>query len=482
MDPEFRYPFKHKPFQHQLDCLLKSWSAPSFALFCEMGTGKTKILIDNIAMLYDKGEINGALILAPKGVYRNWVKELSEHMPTHVDYKTAVWSPNLTQLKVTELVQILKPGEHLKILLMNIEALSTDKGISMAEKFLAKNRTFMAIDESTAIKSYNSIRTKWAVKLGKRAKYRRIATGSPVTNGPLDLFSQCEFLDPKLLGFFSFFTFKNYYCEMWKRPRGDGKFFDEIIGFRHMGELAKDLSKFSYRVRKEDCLDLPPKVYIKREVELTPEQKRAYDSMLKHNLAIIDGNLSSVTIALTQLMRLMQICSGHLKMDDGQMSEFGTRKLDELMQCIDETDGKVIIWAHFTHDILAICKELEKKYGKGSVAAYHGATSDDRRPEIVRDFQDPNGKLRFFVGQQSTGGYGITLTAASTVIYYSNNYALEQRLQSEDRAHRIGQNKSVTYVDIVTTGTVEEKVREALIEKLDIANIILKEEGRAWLR
>lgn len=483
MDTEFRYPFKHKPYKHQLDCLLASWKEKNFALFLEMGTGKTKILIDNIAMLYDKGEVDGAFILAPKGVYRNWIKEITEHMPAHVDYQLALWSPNLTAAKTRELVQVLKPGDDLKILVMNIEAMSTDKGINMAEKFVKAKRCFMAVDESTTIKTYNSIRTKWVVKTGLYAKYKRIATGSPITNGPLDLFSQCEFLDPKLLGFFSYFTFKNYYCEMWKRPipGKPGKFFDEIVDFRHMGELAQDLSKFSYRIRKDECLDLPEKVYLRREVELTDEQKRHYKSLVKHNLTMIDGNLVTTTIALTQLMRLLQVCSGHIRDDNGQFHEFPSRKLDELMDTLEETSGKVIIWAQFTNDVLRIREAIEAKYGKNTVAVYHGATPDAERPKIVEAFQDHSNPLRFFVGQPSSGGYGITLTAAETVIYYSNGYDLEKRLQSEDRAHRIGQTKSVTYIDLVAAGTVEEKVIQALREKIAIANVILQEGARPWL-
>jgi SNF2 family DNA or RNA helicase len=234
-------------------------------------------------------------------------------------------------------------------------------------------------------------------------------------------------------------------------------------------------------VKKEECLDLPDKVYIRREVELTDEQVRAYNQMKSVALATIDGGLVSTVNALTQIMRLHQITCGHVKLDDGTVVSLPNKRIDELLATLEETDGKVIIWATYRHDIEDIKFHLQTAYGMTSVATYYGETTSDERERIVNDFQDPNSELRFFVGNPSTGGYGLTLTAASTVIYYSNSFDLEKRLQSEDRAHRIGQTKNVTYVDLIAPNTVDEKIVKALRDKIDIATQVLGEDLKEWL-
>jgi len=184
---------------------------------------------------------------------------------------------------------------------------------------------------------------------------------------------------------------------------------------------------------------------------------------------------------LTQLLRMQQVCSGFVRLDDGRIEEFSGNKLNELMEAMEEIDGKVIIWANFTHDILTIEKALAKEYGPESVRTYYGATGVEDRQQMVRDFQDMNHPLRFFIGQPRTGGYGLTLTAATTIVYYSNGYDLEVRLQSEDRAHRIGQKNNVTYIDIVTENTVDEKILRALRSKINIATEVLAESYKEWL-
>jgi len=257
--------------------------------------------------------------------------------------------------------------------------------------------------------------------------------------------------------------------------------FNQIVGYQNLSELNGIIEPFSFRVRKEDCLDLPDKVYTKRTVELTPEQRVAYDTMKAAALAIIEGSVVSAPTVSTQILRLQQVCSGFVNMDDGTTKQVPTNKLPELMDALEEIDGKVIIWANFTHDILAIQAELAKVYGQDSVATFYGDTKSEERQLIVERFQDKNNPLRFFVGQPRTGGYGLTLTEAKTVIYYSNGYDLEVRLQSEDRAHRIGQTNKVTYIDIVAEGTIDEKVLQALRGKIDIATTILAEDYKTWL-
>ena len=189
------YKFKTKPYAHQIKALEKSVDKKNYAYFMEMGTGKSKVLVDNMSMLYDKGKINGALIIAPKGVYNNWfTQEIPIHLASHIQPKMVLWTASTSKAKDKEYQSLFATGYDLHILIMNVEALSTDKGRLFAGKFLRAHRAIMAIDESTTIKTPTAKRTKAIVALGKEAYYKRILTGSPVTKSPLDLFSQCAFL------------------------------------------------------------------------------------------------------------------------------------------------------------------------------------------------------------------------------------------------------------------------------------------------
>ena len=476
-----KYKFKMPPYEHQLTALRKGWNLDEFAYFMDMGTGKSKVLIDNFSVLYDKGHIGGVLIIAPKGVYRNWSSnEIPTHMPEHVLADICIWQPNHTQKFLTTWKKLFEDNYNLKIFLMNIEAFSTRKGVEVAEKFLLAHSTLMAIDESTTIKSKNAKRTKSIVKLGKMAKYRRIMTGSPITKSPMDLYTQCEFLNPELLGHKSFYSFQYEYAIIKRRNLGSYSF-NQIVGYKNLKELNGLLDNFSYRVRKQDCLDLPDKVYTKRVVELTSEQARMYSDLKKIALGICEEGTVTPTTILTQLLRLQQVCSGHVKLDDGTIKTFSSAKIKELEAVVEEINGKAIIWANFTHDIESIVELLTNMYGEDSVVSYYGATSTDQRDYAMSSFQNPDSPVRFFVGQPRTGGYGLTLTQASTVIYYSNSYDLEVRLQSEDRAHRIGQVNKVTYIDIIAEKTVDEKVLQALRSKIDIASVVLQENVTDWI-
>ena len=476
-----KYKFKTKPYGHQITALEKSWDKEEYGYFMEMGTGKSKVLVDNIAMLYDKGKINAALIIAPKGVYRNWFSgEIPNHLPRHIDHKTVIWTATTSKAKDKEYQQLFKIDYDLHILIMNVEAFSTKKGLEFATKFLNCHKTIMAIDESTTIKTPTAKRTKAILTLGKLAKYRRILTGSPVTKSPLDLYTQCNFLHEELLGFNSYYTFRNRYATMIDRNFG-GRRVQIVGGYKRLDELSDSLKKFSYRVLKEDCLDLPEKVYIQREVELSDEQRQIYSTMKSAALAQLKGKMATAPHVLTQLMRLHQITCGHLKNDDDTITEIKNNRMSELLDVLDEVEGKVIIWANYVYDIKQIVKAISKKYGEDSIVQYYGAIPADVRQKNIEKFQDPKSDSRFFVGNPQTGGYGITLTAANNVIYYSNGYDLEKRLQSEDRAHRIGQKKSVTYVDFITPKTIDEKIVKALRKKMNIATEIMGEDLREWI-
>jgi len=475
------YKFKTKPYAHQITALEKSWNKEVFAYFMEMGTGKSKVLIDNISMLYDKGKINGALIIAPKGVYQNWYDtEIPVHMADHIEKDVVLWKAMINQKQQTELNKLFKSSEKLHILVMNVEAFSTKKGLDFAAKFMSCHNTLMAIDESTTIKNPEAKRTKNIVALGKYAKYRRILTGSPVTKSPLDLYKQCEFLDEYLLDYGSYYAFRTRYAIMRSANFG-GRSVQVVVGYRNLGELSQKLEPFSYRCLKEDCLDLPDYVYTKRVIQLSPEQKKLYQQMKILALAELDGKQMTTQSAMVQLMRLHQITCGHFTSDDGTIKEIKNERLDALVDILSEIENKAVIWAHYRHDISAIINAVEKNFGADSYVTYYGDTSNEDRQKAIKEIQDPNSPVRFIIGTPQTGGYGITLTGANTMIYYANGYDYEKRIQSEARINRAGQTRKMTYIDIIAEDTVDEKIVKALKNKMNIASKITGDELKDWI-
>ena len=476
------YIFKTKPYEHQFKALKKSWNKEFYGLFMEMGTGKSKVLIDEIASLYLRGKITAALIIAPKGVYRNWERgELPTHMPDQVPTLVAAWKApsEMSKKDKEDLKNILIPNGKLRILLMNVEAFSSTKGTKYAAQFLHKSSALMAVDESTTIKTPSASRTKNVLRVGKLAQYRRIMTGSPVTKNPLDIFSQLEFLSPTILKQ-NYWAFRSRYAIMRNVNFGP-RSTQLVVGFQRLPELNKVVEQHSYRVLKEDCLDLPDKVYEKRFVSLTPEQVKAYEEMRRFNMTELEGEVMTSLSSLTALIRLHQISCGHVTLDSGETKALKSNRMNELLNVLDEVEGKVIIWASYRFDLKHIEEILKNKFGEESTASYFGDTKDKDRQDIVERFQDKNSKLKYFVGNPSTGGYGLTLTAAHTVIYYSNTYDLEKRMQSEDRAHRIGQVNKVTYIDLISEGTIDEKIVQSLRSKIDIASAVMGEDVKEWL-
>ena len=472
------YKYKSKPFAHQKKALEMSWDKEVFAYFMEMGTGKSKVLIDNIAMLYNAGKINGALIVAPKGVYKNWFdQEIPNHMPDYIPKKIGLWrtNPNAVDLK-----PMFSTGAELHILLMNVEAFSTKKGLQFAHKFLSSHNCLMGVDESTTIKNPAAKRTKNILSLRTLAKYRRILTGSPVTKSPLDLFSQCNFLDPWLLDQSSYYSFRTRYA-ICRKIQVNGRQVEIVVGYRNLGELSDKIKPFSDRVLKDDCLDLPEKTYLKRTIDLSDEQRKVYNQMKKEAIAVLNGKMVSTATVITQLMRLHQITCGHFTANDGTVQEIKNNRIPQLMDILEEVEGKAVIWAHYRYDIEKIVEAISKKYGPNSVVTYYGDTTTDERAVAIKKIQDPESPVRFIVGTPQTGGYGITLTGASTMIYYSNGYDLEKRQQSEARIDRIGQEKPMTYIDIMAEDTVDTKIVKSLRQKVNIATEIMGEELKQWI-
>ena len=476
------YNFKTSPYKHQLDALERSWDKEYFAYFMEMGTGKSKVLIDNAAMLYNQGKINGLLLIAPKGVYKNWYEDqIPVHLPDYINKKVVLWkSSDKTHEQVKKLNTLFQTGTDFHVLIMNVEAFSYDFGKEFARRFLDSHNAMMAIDESTTIKTPTSNRTKNILKLRTLAKYRRILTGSPVTNSPLDLFSQCQFLGSWLLNTDSYYDFRSRYAEMRTINLGSHST-NIVVGYRNLGELSKLIEPFSMRVLKDDCLDLPEKTFMKRQITMTPQQEKLYKAMKKYAMAQLEGKALTTNNVMVQLMRLHQILCGHFTADDGTIQDIPNHRVTELMEILSEVEGKVVIWSHYQRDIETIIKAIRKKYGRDDVVVdYYGKTTMEDRQDNIKKFQEDD-NCRFFVGTTQTGGYGITLTAASTMVYYSNGYDLEKRLQSEARIDRIGQKYPMTYIDIVTEDTIDTKVVKALRKKLNIASDIMGEELKEWI-
>lgn len=470
-----KYQFATKPYAHQVDALAHrdAWRREFFAWLMDMGTGKSKVLLDNAGILHELGRIDGLLIVAPKTVCANWVdREIPAHLPRRLRPRVLAWrSPSSRPAWwLGQFDELLRhPG--LSVLVANVEVLSTTSTRKTLARFLGARDCMMAIDESTTIKNHKAKRTGGAHKLGELAKYRRILTGSPVTRNPLDLWAQCEFLLPSALGHASFYSFRGAYAQLTRLrpgPRSPVK----VIGYKRLEELGERLAAFSYRVTKDECLDLPPKMYTTREVELTAEQHRLYEEMRRQFRADVESGRATADIVLTRLLRMQQILCGYLPLDHGAVHEIKEHRTAAVVNLIEETQGKVIIWAPFRDAVQKLSRELERAYGEGCTVQVHGGVSPENRSRAVSAFQDPAGP-DFLVGTPQTGGIGLTLTAARTVVYYTNSWDLLTRAQSEDRAHRIGQTNTVTYADLVAPGTIDERVLKALRDKQSLADAVM---------
>ena len=470
-----KYEYKTQPYEHQRKALNNGGLLKNYAYFMEMGTGKTKVAIDNVAYLWQNKEIKECVVIAPNSVYTNWVQEIVNHCPL----PTNIWCWKISKDK--ELIKSDKENK-LSFILMNVEALSHKSGQKWLQNRINLNgkAMMMIIDESTTIKNPTALRTKAICKLGTAVKYRRILTGSPITKSPLDLYTQCAFLSKALLGFESFYTFRARYAVMHQIQMGGNQILVPKY-YTNLDELEWKLKSFSYRVKKDECLDLPPKLYQQRQVNLSTEQATVYTRLKKRARALIEDKTVSFNNKLTEILRLHQVCQGFLKTDEGTIHEFKNNpKLKELMALLEESDGKVIIWANYVYNIKQIKAALEERYGKNSVVSIFGEVDVEGRKDAVNNFQ-LNDRCRFLVGNPATGGYGLTLTAARYVVYFSNSYNLEVRWQSEDRAHRIGQKDKVTYIDLMVPESLDVMIMSALDRKIKLSAETLGEEAKRFL-
>ena len=465
------FAFKTKPYDHQHKAFYLSRDKETFALLMEQGTGKTKVIIDNAAYLYGRDEITALVVIAPNGVHRNWLnKEIPEHMPDWCQYKSVHYYSGITARDTEKFNDVISSQDCLRIFAFNCEAFVSKKAVGFMEKILMSNKVMLVVDESSRIKTPGAKRTKAITKFGKQAKYRRIMTGTPVTKGPEDVYSQFKFLDPYILGYDSYYSFRARYCIM------GGYENKQIIAYNHIDELTKSIEGHSFRVLKKDCLDLPEKIYQRHTVELSKKQRKLYDQLRKDFVTELEGEQLSAPEAITRLLRLQQIICGWFPTEEGGMPiEDKNARLAALLDLLPDIQCKVIIWARFKRDIKAIGEALGSK-----AVSYYGEVSNDDRETAVDRFQnDP--KVRYFVGQPQSGGIGLTLTAAECAIYYSNSFDLETRMQSEDRCHRIGTKNNVTYIDFESPKTIDTKIINALREKKNLADTITKDPASLFM-
>lgn len=474
------YKFKTTPFDHQAQAFMRSREAENFALFMEQGTGKTKVIIDTAAWLYLEKKIDTLIVACPNSVKTNWVvDEFGAHCPDWVEYDAAYWSSTATVAEKAQLEKLNEPNGKLKVFVVNIEGLSTKRAADFTLKLAKLRNPLFVVDESSRIKKWGAARSKTCRNIAKHCNYKRIMSGTPVTQGPMDLFSQFCVLSDDILGHTSYYSMRNRYCIM-------GGFEDkQVLAYKNLDELWELIDPYSYRVLKKECLDLPEKLYQKVVIEQTPEQTRAYKNMKKEMATDLqDGSITTATIALTKLQKLQQINSNFVKNTEGTVVTVDEKKnprLDALLEVLESHGGKAIIWSRYRYDIELITSALNKNFGAGKAAAFYGGVNEQDRLKIRQDFQDRSNELDFFVGNPEAGGIGLTLTEATLVIYYTNDFSLESRLQSEDRAHRIGQTKNVTYIDFVTHGTVDEKIVTALRNKRSVAALVTKDNLSEWI-
>lgn len=462
VDVDIKY--KTNPFEVQKEAHTFLRDKRSAALFMEMGLGKTKTIIDEACSRWAEGQINAAIIFCPNSVKSSWEEELEVHAA--VEYESMVFHARKKK-KVAGFV-----GDHLKFLIVGIESMSQGTSHLTIEEFADANKCMITVDESNMIKNFKSNRTKKIQNIGFMGLFRRILSGTPISKGIEDLYSQFLFLDPSIINHQTYYTFRNTFCLM------GGYKNKNVVGHQNEDIFYDKVRSFTFNAKKKDWLDLPDKLYEKRVIELTDVQKKYYDQMKNELIVITSEGQVEATTVLTKVLRMQQIIGGFIPLEktiDGiPTGKWETTripgtipKLEELKGIAEQIDGKMIIWCKFVAEV-----EMLKDEIPNSVVAY-GKLTDNEKTEARRSFQeDP--EVRVFIAQIDSMGIGITLTAASYVTYYSNPYSYITRIQSEDRAHRAGQKNNVTYIDLVAKDTLDESVIQILKKKGDMSEEILK--------
>jgi SNF2 family DNA or RNA helicase len=470
------YVFKTFPREYQRRGLNKAWGQKFFGLFMEPGTGKTKTTIDLMTARWLAGEISSVLVICPNDVKENWPDQILAHSPIPVRI-------DVIDLKKSDPLvnRHFEPG-GLHWCIIAVESIQASvKAFELAKQFMevvAGHRGAVVVDESSRIKNPNAVRAQRCADIGKDAVTRLILTGTEITQGIIDLFMQFEFLDPQIIGIGDWYSFRNRYAVMGGY---DNK---EIVGYQNVEELMDIIRPHVFEVSKKEGLpDLPDKVYQVRTVQMTEAQKKAYKELKNQLATVIEDKAVEPKNVLEKMLRLQEITSGFYSVEENDpllekrvFKKYGLPgkdpKIEALMELLGETRGKVVIWSRFRWQINAVAEAIRKKYGDEAVVEFHGGIDPDARIVARKRFQDPNDPARFFVGNQRTGGIGIDLYLATMEIYMANDFSSEARIQSEDRAHRIGQVNQVLYVDFVMEGTVDAIVLAALKQKRDMMEFV----------
>jgi SNF2 family DNA or RNA helicase len=495
--------YKHKtlPFAHQIEALNRCVSAPYYGLLMEQRTGKSKVVIDAAAIAHSKGRINALLIIAPNGVHRNWANiEVPRHMPDWVERYTTFWSAEQTKKRTTALEELFAPGHHLRILSMNIEALTTRRGAEFARRFLNATDAMMVVDESTRIKNPTAACTKAVLKLRDQAKMRMILNGTPITQSPLDMYAQLLFLDEYAVPVQSWVAFRARYADFLPAShpvvqsimrKSGTRWAPQIIAtnkdgspaYKNIEELKEWVDRCCYRVLRKDCSDMPEKLYKRWEVVMPPEQRKIIDEHLSN---MKNGHVPEPINKLEAVLYYQQMLCGMVpaKLTGGDALNIFAKpednpRIQALFEIIDDNpDASILIWARFKKDLHEISQAIETRYN-APVARYWGDINDEDRELAVSSFQAK--VVRYFVGQQGAGGVGLTLSAADVMVYHSNDFSLYHRLQSEDRAEGLQKKTGTLIVDLAAPGTVDDKIISALRDKKDIADLITGDTGNEWL-
>ena len=504
-DTKLVYESKTKDFDHQATTLGAVWTRGAFAIFWEQGLGKSKFILDNAAALFLAGEIDCLFVVAPNGVHRNWVaEEIEKHFSVAVMVQVKAFAYHSSKASTKRHLQATKDilsHKGLVVIAMSYDAFVTTKGKPYAKKILTTRKCLYVLDESSRIKSPSAKRTKSIIASGRYAEYKRILTGTPVANKPFDIYCQMRFLDQdfwKSRGLGNYTVFKNYFALWQEQKLQSGRSFPMLVEYKNLPELHGMIQDHSSRVLKEDALDLPPKIYSKRFFDMSSKQAKLYKELRDNFMTDLDGDSVAADLAITRMLRLQQITSGFVAVEEKvipdpenpdyfeyvpkvvDIEDGKNLRLKLLEEIIETVEGKAIIWARFTREVDMIMDLLGDR-----AVRYDGQVKTDARAAAIDSFQhdnDPeNPGAQFFVANAQAAGTGLTLTKASTVIYYSNNFKLEERLQSEDRAHRIGTTKAVNYIDLICNDTIDLHIVNALIEKLDVSRIVMGDAIREWL-
>ena len=454
-------------FLHQAEHVAAHSDKTAWGLWHEMGTGKTVTILNHARQLFHNQQITGIVVIAPSDCYLNWLKEIPKHAP---EMSAVAWQSSHVTRSAKNLDWLVK--QHFPVFIVNVESLSRDK--PTVWKYILgmfhDRKIMLVVDESSCIKNPKAKCTVNVHKLGRYAKVRRCLNGTPGIETPFDVWSQLEFLTPGCTRLNYFMFTKTY--GIWEKQYYGPRNFDKVVGYQRIEEVRKLLERHGDFIKKRDCLDLPDKLYQTYHVEVPDIIRRHYTAMKKHQITVLEETgVIAAENALDLATKLHDLATGFMKSDDDTVTWISDFKFEKLVELLKSINGQVVIFCSSRPAIARIMLYLETAF-PGRVAEIHGGVDMDERPEIIARFQAH--EIDYLVCNQQTAGRGITLTAASYVIYFRNSYSLERRVQSEDRAHRIGQDKNVTYIDMVCDDTIEERVVDALEKKMDVASILLQ--------